>query len=354
VALRVHGIVLPERVERDLFVVDGHLSSEPVPGATTVCESGYIIPGLVDAHAHLALASPVEGGLAERMEASAMAQLDAGILLVRDPGGPGHDVVDLDGRPHLPRVINAGRWLAPPGRYFPDHAREVEPSDLPAAAEEEARRSGAWAKIIGDFFGPDGRVAVNYALPELREAVRRVHATGARIAIHAMTSGAVEQAIEAGFDAVEHGTEASLELAEELARRNITWVPTLVIGDGIREVARDNAPPDEVRRWDEAVTRLPAVVRHGADAGVRLLAGTDAGMVPHGLIAQEVALLVQAGVDPSRALASASWDARAYLGLPGLEEGAPADLVVFEGDPCGDPGVLGGRMLRIRAGELLA
>jgi imidazolonepropionase-like amidohydrolase len=74
-------------------------------------------------------------------------------------------------------------------------------------------------------------------------------------------------------------------------------------------------------------------VRHAARIGVRILAGTDAGMVPHGRIRDEVRRLVEAGVPAEQALGAASWDARAYLGLPGIEAGAPADLVVFERDP---------------------
>ena len=93
------------------------------------------------------------------------------------------------------------------------------------------------------------------------------------------------------------------------------------------------AGSDEVRRWDDAVAAQPAVVRHAAEVGVRLLAGTDAGMVPHGLIAEELRLLIEAGLEPQVALAAASWDARAYFGLPAIEDGAPADLVVFAEDP---------------------
>jgi imidazolonepropionase-like amidohydrolase len=74
-------------------------------------------------------------------------------------------------------------------------------------------------------------------------------------------------------------------------------------------------------------------VAAAAWAGVRVLAATDAGMVPHGTVAREVALLLPAGLPAEQALAAASWDARRALGFPSLEEGAPADIVVFEEDP---------------------
>ena len=64
-----------------------------------------------------------------------------------------------------------------------------------------------------------------------------------------------------------------------------------------------------------------------------MLAGTDAGMGPHGLIRHEVELMIAAGLDAQTALGAASWTARRWLGLPGIEEGAPADLVAFREDP---------------------
>jgi imidazolonepropionase-like amidohydrolase len=67
---------------------------------------------------------------------------------------------------------------------------------------------------------------------------------------------------------------------------------------------------------------------------VTLLAGTDSR--PHGRIADEVRALAEAGVRPEDALAAASWSARSYLGLGGLEVGAPADAVVYDADPRSD------------------
>jgi len=84
---------------------------------------------------------------------------------------------------------------------------------------------------------------------------------------------------------------------------------------------------------------------------VTVLAGTDAGMVPHGLIATEIALLLAAGLTPEQALAAGSWAARAYLGLPGLEEGAPADLVAFPDDPREDVEALRRPQLVLLAGH---
>lgn len=352
-AYHVRGRVLPGGEIRDVYVAGGRITFDPQPGAESLCDDGFVVPGLVDAHAHLAISSPVDADLPDAMAASAGAHLAAGVLLIRDPGGPGHDDVQIGPEDGLPRVINAGHFLAPYGRYFPGIAREIDPDELPDAAAEEARQSGAWAKVIGDFLGPDGRIGPHFEISQLRGAVERVHAIGARITIHAMAAATVEQAIDAGFDAIEHGTEATPAMAEEMGRRGIAWVPTLIIGDGIRDTVRQMAAPDEVPRWDAAVAGQPAVVRHAAEAGVRLLAGTDAGMVPHGLIARELSLLVRSGLEAERALAAASWESRAYLGLPGIEEGAPGDLVVFERDPRADVETLPRPSIRVLDGRLV-
>ena len=78
------------------------------------------------------------------------------------------------------------------------------------------------------------------------------------------------------------------------------------------------------------------VVRAAAERGVTALAGTDAGMGPHGQVATEIGMLLKAGLSPGAALGAGSWDARRYLGLPGIEEGAPAEIVGYRDDPRAD------------------
>lgn len=156
--LHLNGVVLPDGKKRDAFVQEGHITFRPVENATTVLTGAYLIPGLADCHAHLGLNSPARGGAsdAERARASARAHLDAGVLVVREPGGPNRDSRGIGSHQGLPRVLTGGQFLAPPGGYFPGLAREGTEDELPDAAEEEAKASGAWAKVIGDFPGrPD-------------------------------------------------------------------------------------------------------------------------------------------------------------------------------------------------------
>ena len=339
--LHIDTTVLPDRVRRDLFVVDGRFRSEPVEGATTVSAGGYAVPGLVDAHAHLALNSPAGNAVRarERIRASARAQLDAGVLLVREPGSPTREARDLGPHEGLPRVHTAGRFLAAPGRYFPNLAREVTPDDLPGAVAEEVAWSGHWAKVIGDFFDADGTITPTFPTEALVEAAATAHAAGARITMHCITTRAAEQALEAGFDAIEHGTAIGADLVDELAARHVTWVPTLSILDPAREMLAAN-PAGDTEAILESLERQPAMVRLAASRGVRVLAGTDAGMVPHGVVASEIRLLEAAGLSAEGALGAGSWEARRYLGLQLIEDGAPADLVVYPDDPTEDLAVL--------------
>ena len=339
-ALHVHGTVLPSGEVRDLFIVDGGFTFAEVADARTIADSGWLTPGLVDSHAHLAMSSPVEGGsIDEAIRASAQVQLDAGVLVVREPGSPaGHASADLG--PSLPRTITAGSFLAPPGRYFPGLGREVDEASLPAAATEEAR-AGGWVKVVGDFIGEDGRVSPNWSQAALCDTTDVAHQAGARITMHATIPGSIEQAIEAGFDAIEHGLGATADHLRAMAAGGIAFVPTLSIADFIRELVHEmQLHPDDGAQWLREVDAHMGVARDASDAGVALYAGTDAGAVNHGLVAQEIALLRGAGLTGEASVAAGSWAARAWLGLPGIEEGAPADLVVFPDDPRADVEVL--------------
>ena len=205
---RIHGRLLPSGDVREVFVIDGRFAFEGVDDEATLIEDAFLIPGLVDAHAHLALASPAPDGTSPRdkAEASARAHLDAGVLLIREPGGPDHASNGIGPQIGLPRTITGGRFLAPPDRYFPGLAREVSDDELADAAEEEVRSSGAWAKVIGDSPLPGPGLSRTYGAAALVEAAARVHAAGGRIAIHCAVPDVIQDAIEAGFDSLEHAS----------------------------------------------------------------------------------------------------------------------------------------------------
>ena len=341
--LHVRGAVLPDGTERDLFIRDHVFTFEPADEATTILDHGYLIPGLVDVHSHLPFNSPAPSGASwdEAARASAKLELDAGVLALRDPGGPtpggfGPSV-------GLPRTFTAGRFLAAEGHMFPEHGQiDVTDEMLADAAEEQWRASGGWVKVIGDFPLPGRGFDLAFAPDALAEVARHVHGLGGRVAIHAIAAETIDAAIQAGFDSIEHGLMLRPDQAERMASRGIALTPTMIstpawLPGFLKQLA---APREVVRRTAEAVGRHAATVRGAWEAGVTVLAGTDAGVVAHGLVHREVGLLGAAGIPIEHALAAASWRAREFLGLPAIGEGAPADLVAFDRNPLEDPSVL--------------
>jgi imidazolonepropionase-like amidohydrolase len=327
-----------------VFVTGGRFTFVPVEGARTLIEDTVLLPGLVDAHAHLALASPAPDGASprERVLASGRLHRDAGVCLVREPGSPDHSSTGLGPEDGMPRTQTAGRFLAPPDRYFPGLAREVGDGDLPDAAEQELRAGGGtWAKVIGDSPIGGPRLTRTYSTDALTETAHRVHAAGGRIAIHCSIPEVIQDAIDARFDSLEHGSLLRPDQIADAVRAGVAWVPTLSIDGAIRGMCRAMGFAENVvRDVDAGLDRQPAVLCEAAAAGLTVLAGTDAGMGPHGMVSREVLLMRDAGLPADVALAAASWAARTWLGLPGIEEGAPADLVAYRGDPREDPAAL--------------
>lgn len=334
-ALHAHGRVFPGDDIRDVFIVDGRFTFTPQADARTLIRDAYLIPGLVDAHAHLGMSSPAPQNATPRQqsEASARAHLRAGVLVVREPGGPDRSSTGIGPAEGLPRVQTGGHFLAPFGGYFPGLPREIRMEDLPAEAALEARASGAWAKAIGDFPNDDGDLVPNFSREVLAAAVRAVHEIGARFAIHVVGAAAIETAIEAGVDTIEHGNSMTAEHVREMKKRGIAWTPTLDIIPLIPGAFAGLINDRGMAALELALRDQPSRVRDAQAAGVRILAGTDAGMGPHGMVREEIRLLLDAGLPADAVLASGSWDARRYLGFPGIEEGAPADLVAFRDDP---------------------
>jgi imidazolonepropionase-like amidohydrolase len=336
-ALHVRGVVLPEGEVRDLWLVGDRITYEPVADAETVSDGGWIIPGLVDAHCHLGIAygaKPI--GSVDEARELAVIDRDAGVLALRDAGSP-YPYPELDDEPEIPRLVRAGRHVAPQRRYLRDIGIEVAAGDVAATVTEQAKRGTGWVKIVGDWIDRStGDLAPSWDAATMTAAVEAAHAAGARAAVHTFSEEGVAIMVRAGVDSVEHGTGLSPDLLDTMARNGTALVPTMInikTFGTIADQARAKFPgyADHMLALRDG---FPAVVRAAYEAGVRIHVGTDAGgSIRHGLAAEEMLLLHEAGIPAADVLASASWAAREWLGFPGLVEGGLADLVVYPEDP---------------------
>ncbi|HET6394853.1 MAG TPA: amidohydrolase family protein [Blastococcus sp.] len=356
--LHLSGVVLPDGEHRDVWVRDGRFTFERVPGAETVSTGGWLLPGLVDAHCHVGIGP---GGVhvedLDGLRTQALAERDAGVLALRDCGSP-VDTRALDDEPDLPRIIRAGRHIARTRRYIPGLGVELEPEGLTAEVRVQAGRGDGWVKLVGDWIDRGvGDLAPEWPREVLEAAIAAAHAEGARVTAHTFGTDALPDLIGAGIDCIEHGTGLTEELIGEMASRGTAVVPTLVNVENFPGFAASGEQkfPSYASTMRRLYASSGAVVRAAFEAGVPVFAGTDAGGgIEHGRIGDEVRALYEAGLPAEAAVAAASWSARSWLGLPCIEEGAPADLVVFDADPRVDLDVLARPGLTLLRGHVVA
>ena len=147
--------------------------------------------------------------------------------------------------------------------------------------------------------------------------------------------------IRAGIDCIEHGTGITGDVVAMMLDHGTALVPTLINIENFPGIA-DGAGkyPSYAKHMRDLHATCHQRVGAAYEAGVPIFAGTDAGgMIAHGRIADEVDALSRIGMSPTAALGAASWDARKWLGRPGLEHGASADFVCYTVDPR-EPGAL--------------
>lgn len=368
-----------ERVDRAwLRVRDGAIveigAGDPPQGSVRI--GGVAIPGLVDAHVHLALegTADVVATLAERDHAAlrdvvrrnASAQLSSGVTTVRDLGARGDVVAELVREgvlvpPASPHVV-VGSALSAPDGHGNFLARHASTAEQFLAAADEAIDAGA--RVV-KVFATGGVItagtvpgAVQMPLEALAAVVEHAHARGIRVAAHAHGEQGIANAVAAGVDSVEHASF----LGEDLLARvpGGTWLVSTLIATE-RFVAAD----ERGTASEETLAKILAHVEHERRAlrlavtrPERLVAGTDAGTTfnPHGGGMQEQARLLEAaGLAPLEVLRAMTVRAAALLDEPAgaLETGRRADVLVLDGDPGADLGALARAREVVLAGVLI-
>ncbi len=345
---------------------------EPVSGATVVDAAGAtIVPGMVDAHAHLTGAGGVNwiarfsdppATLAATGEANAALAWRAGVRWVRDLGAPiVTDPVDgrvraaslgvrdrLRGRAGFPEIRAAGSWVTRAGVMTDRISAEAANADeLLAVALGQLDAGADLVKLYLE--GPDLN-ATPWSIAETKRVVDAVHARGARVAAHAGRIRDIQTGVEAGVDTIEHGTELDAYTARRMRDTGTILVSTLsVFRSWLSFAATTTVPfyaaPSSIRRLEGQLAGAEAAVRTARAAGVTIAAGSDSGggSTRANHIGWEFQALVSAGIPPVDALAAVTWRGGEALGIPDagvIREGGPARFFLVHGDPLTDTGAI--------------
>ena len=387
------------RVLTGATLIDG-TGAAPVPDAAVVIEDGRVteagpraalawpadaevidargrsvIPGLIDAHDHLAshgYALATRWGLDEPASTAHLRTarvladtLAMGYTTVRDAGGldAGFKLAVEQGLIPGPRLVLGLQIISPTGgigdRVSPsghgccgayDPLLPDSVANGPDAVRDVVRRLvRAGADVIktattgGASSRPGhGPLDAAFSPVEMEALVTESHALGRRVMCHALGGPGLLTALEAGVDSVEHGCylDEDPTLLNRMAVQGTFFVPTLTVYVYHRE-----SPAPHVRERARALhAHHVASVQRALERGVPIVAGTDAGGHGHPRNALELKYLVEAGLSPMQALrAGTQWAARC-LGLDReigtLEKGRQADLVVVDGNPLDDVTVL--------------
>jgi imidazolonepropionase-like amidohydrolase len=375
-ALPVTDAVVVADAEGTLTYAGPAATAPPVPSdgsAVRIIDAGgrTVLPGFFDCHTHLAYAQGSPPGRRGELDpvlvtydtATRLRQtLDAGITTARDLGGlsTGFRTAVETGRIVGPRLHTAVRIISHTGGHA--DFRMLDGTDLSggemaelADTVDESRlavrkviRAGAdVVKICAS-----GGMASPYDQPEdeglMEEEIRAVvdecrRHGGKPVAAHAQGTAGIINAIRGGVTSIEHGyglDERALDLAGE---RGTFVVPTLsTVFAGIDKNLMPEHHYQKKVRWS-GITKEN--IARAIDQGARIALGTDAAVCPHGQNLMELRFLVDLGMDPMTAIVAGTSVSAELLGLSDqlgtLTVGKTADLILCDGDPLADIGVLG-------------
>ena len=360
-------------IDGELITAAGPRAAVTWPADAEVIDAGgrTLIPGLIDAHDHLASHGY---GLATRFgldEPASTAHLRTarvlaetlamGYTTVRDAGGldAGFKLAVEQGLIAGPRLVLALQIISPTGGIGdrvspsghdccgaydpllppcvangPDPVRDVVRTMVRAGADviKTATTGGASSRP------GHGPLDAAFSLAEMEALVTESHALGRRVMCHALGGPGLRTALAAGVDSIEHGCylDEDATLLGQMAVQGTFFVPTLTVYVYHRE-----SPAPHVRERAIALhAHHLASVRRALELGVPIAAGTDAGGHGHPKNALELKYLVEAGLTPMQALRAATQWAAACLGLERevgtIEKGRLADLVLVAGNPLDD------------------
>lgn len=341
-----------DTVVRD--VADGVWVEPEGAAGTTMGEGLWALPGLADAHAHLAAAElNYRPGVLEEAVERARASLTAGVTLILDKGWTDDVTIRLieqvDER-ERPEIEAAAQIIAASGGYYPDFALEVDVDRFPATVADQARAGAGWVKLIGDWPRRGVGPVANFDEGQLRQAVEIAKSAGARVAIHTMAPGVPSSAVAAGVHSIEHGMFLEEDDLGLLGSRAGMWVPTVQRCEAILAQLGESSSGGKL--FVEGLARMRRLLPLAWEAGVRVLAGTDLIGSPAD-VAAEAIRLGDYGLSNRQLVEAVSTGAFLATGRPGgFEIGSPADAVLFAENPVESLEVLAHPTHVIRLGSL--
>jgi imidazolonepropionase-like amidohydrolase len=356
---------------RDMVCRDGRVVEFTDPGMARVgdddvaldLDGATVVPGLVDAHVHLVWSGGTDPvGLVDRegeqltlLRAAGRArdQLRAGITTVRDLGSNWdiaiHVARAIDrGAIEGPTVIASGRTVIMTGGHDPFWGLPSDGTDAvvqgvrtQVAHGADVIKTAATGGVYGQAEGEEvGASELTY--DELAALTAEAHRRGRKVAVHALGTEGIRNAVAAGVDTVEHGVFLTEDIVESMVRQGTVLCPTAAV---YRRMAAGEAPDYAVAKAGEVVAAHRTSVAMALEAGIDVIAGTDAGApgMPHPSLVDEIEVLIDYGLPPLNALKAATSRAADALGRPGIGRiavGSAANFAIVDGDPLHDPGIL--------------
>jgi imidazolonepropionase-like amidohydrolase len=345
-----------------------------VPAGATVIDLGdaTLLPGFIDSHTHMTgeAGESYARDFFEGLQRPATEQvfygavyarraLEAGFTTVRDVGSEKDMDVGLRdaiaaGLTPGPRMLVARYALGatgghcdntgfPPGTFGAepgvergilhgaDEGRQAVRLDVKYGADLIKMCASGGVLSLGDDVS-----APQLTDEELTAIIDEAHRLKRKTAAHSHGDLAARAAVKAGIDSIEHGSFLSDETLALMKSKGTFLVPTCMAGQWTGGKL-ERFPPPVAAKAKAALEAHDDMFRRAVKSGVKIAFGTDSGVSPHGLNAQEFSLMVERGMTPAAALRTAGPSAAELLGLSDLvgtlEAGKEADIVAVPGDP---------------------